>query len=83
MSDLTLKVEEAARLLGIGRSAAYEAVRRGEIPSVRIGRRVLVCRHQLLDMVGVPTPTDGYGSATAEPLAATAPANGTPKYGAD
>lgn len=38
----TLTVEEAALVLGIGRSAAYQAVARGEIPSVRVGRRILV-----------------------------------------
>ena len=38
----TTTVEAAARILGIGRSSAYEAVRRGEIPSIKIGRRVLV-----------------------------------------
>jgi excisionase family DNA binding protein len=30
-----LTVEEAAALLRIGRSAAYQAVRRGEIPSLK------------------------------------------------
>lgn len=48
---LTLTVEEAAGLIGISRAFAYEAVRRGEIPSIRIGRRVLVPRaalHRLL-----------------------------------
>lgn len=35
-------VEEVAKLLRIGRSAAYEAVRRGQIPSVRLGRRLRV-----------------------------------------
>jgi excisionase family DNA binding protein len=39
---LTLTVEEAAATLGISRAFAYEAVRRGDIPSIRIGRRVLV-----------------------------------------
>jgi excisionase family DNA binding protein len=39
---LVFTVEEAARLLGISRSFAYEAVQRGEIPSMRIGRRILV-----------------------------------------
>jgi excisionase family DNA binding protein len=38
----TLTVTEAADVLRIGRSAAYEAVRAGQIPSLRIGRRVLV-----------------------------------------
>ena len=39
---LVFTVEEAAQLLGISRSFAYEAVQRGEIPSKRIGRRILV-----------------------------------------
>lgn len=39
---LTLTVEEVGVLLGIGRSLAYSAVRCGEIPSVRVGRRYLV-----------------------------------------
>jgi excisionase family DNA binding protein len=49
---LTLTVEEAARLLGISRAFAYEAVRRGEIPSIRIGRRVLVPKAALKRLVG-------------------------------
>ena len=39
---MTLTVTEAAQLLGIGRSAAYEAARRGEIPTIRIGKRILI-----------------------------------------
>lgn len=31
----------------LGRSATYEAIKRGEIPSVRIGRRILVPREAL------------------------------------
>ena len=30
------------RFFGVGRSAAYEAARRGEIPTVQIGRKKLV-----------------------------------------
>lgn len=39
-----LTIEETAQLLGISRNSAYEAVRRGEIPVIRIGRRCLVPR---------------------------------------
>lgn len=42
MERRTLRAEEAYRLLGIGRSTFYRAVQRGEIPSIRIGRRVLI-----------------------------------------
>jgi len=38
----TLTVQQAAQRLGIGRWAAYEAVRAGQIPSLRVGRRILV-----------------------------------------
>jgi excisionase family DNA binding protein len=38
----TLSVPEAGRWLGIGRNAAYEAARRGEIPTIRIGRLLRV-----------------------------------------
>lgn len=38
----TLTVDEAAVVMGIARSSAYDAVRRGEIPSVKVGRRLLV-----------------------------------------
>jgi len=41
-SRLVLTVEEAADRLTLSRAAAYEGIRRGEIPSIRIGRRVLV-----------------------------------------
>lgn len=39
---LTLTVEEAADVLGISRSLAYELVRRGDIPSLHLGRRIVV-----------------------------------------
>ena len=38
----TYTVEEAALLLGIGRNQGYEAARRGDIPTIKIGKRVLV-----------------------------------------
>ena len=48
-----LTVEKAAKVLRIGRTAAFEGVRRGEIPSVKVGRRVLVPRHRLEAMLGM------------------------------
>jgi excisionase family DNA binding protein len=49
---LTLTVEQAAELLGISRGLAYEGVRAGDIPSVRIGRRILIPRGRLLELLG-------------------------------
>ena len=50
---LTLTIEQAARLLGLGRSAAYEAARCGQLPVVRFGRRLLVPRAALMRLLGV------------------------------
>jgi excisionase family DNA binding protein len=49
MADLpaVLTVEEAADFLRIGRSAAYAAVKAGDIPSIRVGRQIRVPRHLL------------------------------------
>lgn len=46
---LVYSVEEAASALGIGRSLAFELARRGELPTVRLGRRRVIPRHLLLD----------------------------------
>ena len=43
----TLSVVEAARIMGVSKNVAYEAVRRGEIPSIRLGGRILVPRAAL------------------------------------
>ena len=37
-----MTVQECARFLGVGKNTAYEAIRRVELPAVRIGRRLLV-----------------------------------------
>lgn len=38
----TLTVPEAGRFLGLAKASAYEAAERGQIPTLRIGRRLLV-----------------------------------------
>lgn len=50
----TLTVPEAGRLLGIGRDAAYAAAERGEIPTLRLGRRIVVPVPRLLALLGAP-----------------------------
>jgi excisionase family DNA binding protein len=51
---LTKSVEEAGRVLGISRKSAYRAVATGEIPSVRIGKRIVVPTHLLLELLNPP-----------------------------
>jgi excisionase family DNA binding protein len=50
-SRLTWTVTEAAKLLGISPTSAYEAARRGELPVRVIGRRMLVPRVALLRLL--------------------------------
>lgn len=38
----TQSIRETAKILGIGVNQAYEAARRGEIPTIKIGKRILV-----------------------------------------
>jgi excisionase family DNA binding protein len=38
----TMDIPEFAEQLGISRNAAYEAVKRGDIPAIKIGRRFLI-----------------------------------------
>jgi excisionase family DNA binding protein len=54
--SLVLTVLEAARLLRLSRGLAYEAVRLRQIPSIRIGRRILVPRAALMRLLdgGLP-----------------------------
>ncbi len=47
ISRQTYTLEEVAKLLGVGRNQAYDAARRGQIPVLKIGRRLLVPRAAL------------------------------------
>ena len=50
METLTITIDEAARLLGIGRNLAYQAARTGSlasVPVIRVGKRLLVPRAPL------------------------------------
>ncbi len=48
---LTLSVPRAGQILGLGRAAAYEAAKRGEIPVITMGRRKLVPVRALEEML--------------------------------
>lgn len=45
--SLLVTVEEAARLLGIGRTTMFELISSGDVKSVRLGRRRLIARKSL------------------------------------
>jgi excisionase family DNA binding protein len=48
----TITIEQTAQVLGLGRTAAYDAARRGELPTRRLGRRLLVPVPALLEWLG-------------------------------
>lgn len=52
---LTLTVDEAAQVLGISRALAYELVARRELPSLRLGRRIVVPRRALEILIAQAT----------------------------
>ncbi|MEW6273265.1 MAG: helix-turn-helix domain-containing protein [Thermodesulfobacteriota bacterium] len=47
VTPLAVAVAEAARLVGVSRSALYDLVSRGELPTARIGRRRVVLLEDL------------------------------------
>ena len=50
--QLVLSVAEAAALLGISKDLVYDLVARGELPSLRLGRRIVVPRRALIAFLG-------------------------------
>ena len=52
MQCQTYTVDEYGEIVGIGRNAAYDSVRRGEVEIMRVGKRILVLKgplHRKLD----------------------------------
>jgi excisionase family DNA binding protein len=48
---LALSVPEVAELLGISRAFAYELVARHELPALRLGRRLVVPRYLIEELL--------------------------------
>ena len=55
---VTITVGEAAEMLGISRTSAYLCATRREIPTVRLGRRVLLPLARLIAMLEGDPPAD-------------------------
>lgn len=47
MERITHTIEEVAELLGIGKTLAYDMANRGDLPAVRLGRRLVVPQRAL------------------------------------
>ena len=58
MDDLTdsavLTVDETAKKLRISRNSAYKAIAEGQIPAIRVGKRILVLRKPLNKILEEP-----------------------------
>ena len=50
---LNLTVEDLMPILGIGRSAAYELARSERIKTIRVGRKIRIAKHELLQFMGI------------------------------
>jgi excisionase family DNA binding protein len=51
MDTQTITVAEAGRVLHVSRGSAYRAARTGELPTIKIGRRLLVPKPALEEML--------------------------------
>jgi excisionase family DNA binding protein len=58
-----LTVAEAAAVLRVSRNTCYEAVNRDEVPTIRIGRRVLVPKSALRNLLARKGRPEGDGRA--------------------
>jgi excisionase family DNA binding protein len=57
-----LTVREAAAILRIGRNQLYQAVARGQLPAIRIGRSIRIPTQALLDLLGHHSPPTAGGN---------------------
>jgi excisionase family DNA binding protein len=54
--DRLLSVDEAAAMLGLGRSSLYGEIQSGRLRSLRVGRRRLVAAAAIADYIAGRTP---------------------------
>lgn len=52
-TEPTISVPRAGAIFGLSRPSAYEAAKRGDIPTIRMGRRIVVPTAKLLAMLGL------------------------------
>lgn len=66
---LALSVAQAARLLRIGRSKAYEAIKTGTWPTrtIRVGRCIRIPAADVLRLLGLPTSNESDSQQHKEP----------------
>ena len=63
--QLTLKIDKAMGLLGIGREKTRLLCNSGVIPSLRLGRRLVIPKARFLSWLAFPPPQDALVDRTA------------------
>lgn len=48
-TKMTLSVREAAELIGISKPKMYELIHSNEIPSIHVGKKIVIARQSLMD----------------------------------
>jgi excisionase family DNA binding protein len=68
MDKLTMSIEEAAKVLGVGRNFCYELAKTGQLPTIRLGsRRLVVPRIALQKMLEAANAQPRKSDATRKP----------------
>ena len=75
---LAFSVREAAESLGVSRAFIYEVVRTGELPSVRIGTRILIPKAGIDALLKTTPSTYTSGSANKPERCAAFKRDGSP-----
>lgn len=51
MEKLTFSIDEAARLIGVGRSLMYQLARENKIPAIRLGNRIVIPKERFIAFI--------------------------------
>jgi excisionase family DNA binding protein len=65
---LVYSVPEAGRMLGICRDSAYAAVRDGSLPAIRLGKRIVISKFVIAEMLRgeLPSPAGEVPNANVD-----------------
>jgi len=65
-SEPTISIPEYARLVGVSRASGYTYAREGQVPTIRVGKRVRVPSAHALRQLGLDSSQGHTASQTAE-----------------
>ena len=65
LTRIGFSIAEAGEMLGLGRQASYRAAKRGDIPTIRMGRKLIVPKAPFYKKFGLEITAPGTGGAAA------------------